>query len=260
MAETPFAALVRVMAQLRSDEGCPWDREQTHESLKPYLLEEAYEVLECIDENDAQELCTELGDLLLQVVFHAQIGSETAAFDIDQVCRAVLDKLIRRHPHVFADTVVDNADEVVVNWERIKQEERKDAPQPPSILDGVPPQLPALLRAQRLQGKASRVGFDWDQIEGPLKKVSEELEELREARSAGEEDRVEEEFGDLLFAMVNVGRFLKLCPEDALRRASGKFERRFQQVEAVLNDEGREIGTMSLAELDRVWERVKDQS
>ena len=259
MAESPFDALVRVMAQLRSESGCPWDREQTHESLKPYLLEEAYEVLERIDENDKEELCNELGDLLLQVVFHAQIGSEQASFDIDQVCQAIVDKLIRRHPHVFADTAVNNADEVVVNWERIKKEERNDAPCPPSTLDGVPMQLPALLRAQRLQSKASRVGFDWDQIEGPLEKVSEELEELRAARCAGGEDHVEEEFGDLLFAMVNVGRFLKLCPEEALRRATGKFERRFRQVETMLHQEGHELETLSLEELDRVWDRVKDQ-
>ncbi len=260
MAESPFDALVRVMAQLRSASGCPWDREQTHESLKPYLLEEAYEVLERIDENDKEELCNELGDLLLQVVFHAQIGSEQAAFDIDQVCQAIVDKLIRRHPHVFADTAVNDADEVVVNWERIKKEERNETPHPPSSLDGVPQQLPALLRAERLQSKASRVGFDWDQIEGPLEKVSEELEELRDARRAGGEGQVAEEFGDLLFAMVNVGRFLKLCPEDALRRASGKFERRFRQVEMVLHEEGKESGTLSLEEWDRVWDRVKDQS
>lgn len=257
MAESPFEALVRVMARLRSETGCPWDREQTHESLKPYLLEEAYEVLERIDENDQQELCNELGDLLLQVVFHAQIGSEQASFDIDQVCRAIVGKLIRRHPHVFADTAVANADEVVVNWERIKLEERSAAPRPPSALDGVPPQLPALLRAQRLQSKASRVGFDWDQIDGPLEKVSEELDELRDARRDGGEDRVEEEFGDLLFAMVNVGRFLKLCPEEALRRATAKFERRFRQVERVLQQEGRELATLSLEDLDRVWDRVK---
>ena len=260
MAESPFEALVRVMAQLRSESGCPWDREQTHESLKPYLLEEAYEVLERIDENDTQELCNELGDLLLQVVFHAQIGTEQASFNIDQVCRAIVDKLIRRHPHVFADTAVADADEVVVNWERIKKEERTGAPHPSSALDGVPPQLPALLRAQRLQSKASRVGFDWDRIEGPLEKVSEELEELRDARRADGEEQVEEEFGDLLFAIVNVGRFLKLCPEDALRRATGKFERRFRQVETVLQEEGKELGALSLEELDRVWDRVKDQS
>ena len=247
------------MVRLRSESGCPWDREQTHESLKPYLLEETYEVLECIDADNKEELCKELGDLLLQVVFHAQIGHEQGEFNIDQVCEEIVAKLVRRHPHVFSDTSVENADQVVVNWERIKMEERNDQASPVSALDGVPTQLPALLRAQRLQSKASRVGFDWEDIEGPLEKVAEELAELRGARHDGGEKQVQEEFGDLLFALVNVGRFLDLCPEDTLRRAAEKFERRFRQVETLLHEQKKEMQDLDLTELDRFWNQVKDQ-
>ncbi len=247
------------MVRLRSESGCPWDREQTHESLKPYLLEETYEVLECIDADNKEELCKELGDLLLQVVFHAQIGHEQGEFNIDQVCEEIVAKLVRRHPHVFSDTSVENADQVVVNWERIKMEERNDQASPVSALDGVPTQLPALLRAQRLQSKASRVGFDWEDIEGPLEKVAEELAELRGARHDGGEKQVQEEFGDLLFALVNVGRFLDLCPEDTLRRAAEKFERRFRQVEILLHEKNKEMQDLDLTELDRFWDQVKGQ-
>ncbi len=236
--QTSFADLVEIMARLRAADGCPWDREQTHATLKPYLLEEAYEVLEAIDRQEDEELCKELGDVLLQVVFHAQVAREEDRFSIDEVCRAIVEKLVRRHPHVFGDVQVDGAREVVANWERIKQDERQDQAAPASVLDGVPKHLPALLRAQRIQTRAARVGFDWDHIAGPL-------------------DKVEEEFGDLLFALVNTGRFLELCPEDALRRAVIKFERRFRAVETLFREQGKDLEEASLEEMDRVWDQVK---
>jgi tetrapyrrole methylase family protein/MazG family protein len=252
------------MAQLRSDQGCPWDREQTHETLKQYLLEESYEVLDAIDAGDDDELCRELGDVLLQVVFHAQIADEEGRFDVDDVCRAVVDKLIHRHPHVFGDVEVDDADEVVTNWERIKRAERSGGDVPASVLDGVPKQLPALLRAQRVQEKAARVGFDWTQISGPLEKVSEEFEELRRewgtpADSEKNRSRCTDELGDLLFALVNVARFQKFSPEDALRQAVDKFERRFRALEENLIARGRALEECDLEEMDRAWERVKAQ-
>ena len=249
------------MARLRSQEGCPWDREQTHSSLKPYLLEESYEALEAIDRGDDGELCSELGDVLLQVVFHAQVASERSSFDIDEVCRAIVDKLVRRHPHVFGDTDVDDADAVVINWERIKRAERSDGDDvAPSPLDGVPLPLPALLRAQRIQDKASRVGFDWQKIAGPLDKVSEEFEELKRAfREEGETPgkQTAEEFGDLLFALVNVARFLDLSAEDAMRLAVAKFERRFRELEGRFRAGGRDMELVDLDELNEVWEQVK---
>jgi len=262
-AGTSLAKLVEVMAQLRSDQGCPWDREQTHESLKQFLLEESYEVLDAVDAGDDEELCKELGDVLLQVVFHAQIADEESRFNIDDVCRAIVDKLVHRHPHVFGDVEVDNADDVVTNWERIKRAERSGET-PASVLDGVPRLLPALLRAQRVQEKASRVGFDWTQILGPLEKVSEEFEELRRewdppTGSPESRARCADELGDLLFALVNVARFQKLSPEDALRQAVDKFERRFRAMEESLRARGRMLEECSLDEMDQLWERVKGQ-
>lgn len=259
MSDTPFQELVEVMARLRSPDGCPWDREQDHTSLKPYLLEESYEVLDAIDAGDDAELCAELGDVLLQVVFHAQVANETERFSIDDVCQAIVDKLVRRHPHVFGDTEVDGSGQVLKNWEQIKLEERgtADGP-PPSALDGVPRPLPALLRAQRVQEKASRVGFDWEQADGALQKVSEEVEELRrETEEGGSAERVTEEFGDLLFALVNAARFLKVVPEDALRGAVDKFESRFRQVEKTFAERGQSLQAASLEQMDAVWDEIK---
>lgn len=255
--KSDFDILVEVMERLRSEDGCPWDREQTHASLKPFLLEETYEVLEAIDLQDDKELCNELGDLLLQVVFHAQIAREENRFCAAEVCRAIVDKLVRRHPHVFGDVQAENPDQVLANWEEIKREERSTQGEPASILDGVPRHLPALLRAQRLQAKAARVGFDWQHVDGPLDKVEEEFAELRQAWGRGDGKEVEEEFGDLLFALVNTGRFLDLCPEDALRRAAGKFESRFRAVETILKEQKKDINEVSLKEMDRIWDQVK---
>lgn len=254
-----FAELVAVMAQLRGEGGCPWDREQTHASLKPYLVEEVYEALEAIDGGDDAELRRELGDVLLQVVFHAQIASEEGRFSIEEVCRAIVDKLIRRHPHVFGQTQVDGAEEVLANWERIKQAEREEEDKPDSALEGVPRQLPALLRAQRIQHKAARVGFDWQDLAGPLAKVEEEFGELRRASQQGARQELEGEFGDLLFALVNTSRFLEIDAEDALRRAVDKFERRFRAVEAAFRAQGKPLQESTLAEMDQVWEQVKAQ-
>ena len=257
--------LIDVMARLRSDQGCPWDREQTHETLKQFLLEESYEVLDAIDAGDDGELCKELGDVLLQVVFHAQIADEEDRFDIDDVCNAVVDKLVHRHPHVFGDVEVDGADDVVTNWERIKRAERSGGgDDPASILDGVPKPLPALLRAQRIQEKASRVGFDWTQISGPLEKVAEEFEEVRREwdpppQSTEARARCTEELGDLLFALVNVARFQKFSPEDALRQAVDKFERRFRAMEENLHQRGHLLEECDLDELDQAWDQVKAQ-
>ena len=257
--QTPFVELVEVMARLRAADGCPWDREQTHASLKTYLLEEAYEVLEAIDQEDDEELCKELGDVLLQVVFHAQIAREEDRFSIDEVCRAIVDKLVHRHPHIFGDVEVDSPQQVAANWDRLKKAERQEQEQPFSPLDGVPKHLPALLRAQRVQARAARVGFDWDHIAGPLAKVEEEFSELKEVWETGNASEREEEFGDLLFALVNTGRFLELCPEDALRRAVDKFERRFRQVEAIFSAQGKNLEDASLEEMDRVWDQVKQR-
>jgi len=258
--ETHFDELIAVMARLRAEDGCPWDREQTHESLQPYLLEEAYEALEAIDRQDHDELCKELGDVLLQVVFHAQIAGEAGRFTIADVCRAIIDKLVHRHPHVFGDVEVDGAEQVLTNWEQLKRREKGDAEAAEhSVLDGVPAPLPSLLRAQRVQGRAARVGFDWQRIEGPLDKVEEEFAELRQDWEAGNAEGAGEEFGDLLFALVNCARFLRVDAEDALRRAVAKFERRFRAVERAFRDQGRELADASLEEMDRVWDRVKEQ-
>jgi len=269
MKRTPFEELVEVMERLRAEDGCPWDREQTHHTLRSYLLEESYEAIEAIEAGDDEELCQELGDVLLQIVFHAQIAREDGRFTADDVCRAIVDKLIRRHPHVFGDVVVDDAAHVKVNWDRIKRDERGETETPRSAVDGVPRHLPALLRAQRIQERASQKGFDWDELSGPLEKVTEEVEEVRQAWAemggvdgADEEarERLEEEYGDLLFSLVNAARFLNIAPEDALRLAVGKFESRFRQVEHIFRERGTELEDASLEEMDRVWEQVKESS
>lgn len=248
-----FDELVRVMARLRSPEGCPWDAEQTHSSLRPYLLEETYEALEAIDAEDWARLCDELGDVMLQVVFHAQLASERGDFDIGDVCNGIANKLKRRHPHVFAEERVETPDEVIDRWEKLKREE-KGYEDRQSALDGIPEALPALQRAHKLQKRASRVGFDWDSIEGPRQKIDEELNELDEA----EADEVEHEVGDLLFAVVNLARFLGVEPESALRRANERFSRRFQAVErAAGSAEG--LAAMDLDEMDQLWERAKTE-
>lgn len=248
-----FAKLVEIMARLRGPGGCPWDRSQSREDLKTYLVEETYEVLDAIDSGSGEKLREELGDLLLQIVFHAEIADEENSFDIEDVCAGINEKLIRRHPHVFGDVKADTPDVVLQNWEAIKKGEKEGK----SVLAGVPKILPALLKAFRLQEKAARVGFDWEETRQVEAKVDEELAELREAVSLNDRDKIREELGDLLFAIVNLSRFLKLDPEDTLQAANEKFIRRFKSVETSAAGIGRELHGMSLAEMDELWEAAK---
>jgi tetrapyrrole methylase family protein/MazG family protein len=251
-----FEELVRIMHRLRAPGGCPWDREQSHESIKPYLIEEAYEVAEAIEARDDAELCTELGDLLLQIVFHAEMASETQRFAIADVIQAISEKMVRRHPHVFADVEVSGADEVLRNWSRIKAEERRDSDDA-SALAGVPRAMPALLRAQRLGEKAAHAGFDWATPRGVLAKLREELDEIDAALVAGDHAAAQAELGDLLFAATSLARHLDGSAEDALRQAADRFERRFRHVEAALTEAGNEMRNASPADLDALWEAAK---
>ena len=252
-----FEELVRIMARLRGENGCPWDREQTHQSIKPYFVEETYEVLEAIDEGDADKLCEELGDVMLQVVFHARMAEEAALFQIGDVLRAITEKLVRRHPHVFGTVQADTAQEVLFNWEQIKKMERQNAKGHASLLDGVPRELPALLRAHRLQEKASRVGFDGKEARDVLAKVDEELGELRAAMESEQPDRMEAELGDLLFSLVNLSRFITVNPEEALRKTIARFIARFQYIEEELTRRGSTPGQVTLAEMDALWSEAK---
>ncbi len=256
--DSSFSELVAIMARLRGPAGCPWDRQQTHATLKPYLLEEVYEALEAMDAADDAELCRELGDVLLQVVFHAQIAAEEGRFDIEAVGQAIVDKLVRRHPHVFGDARADGADEVLLRWEQIKKQERREQGETaPSLLEGIPKHLPALMRAHRIQARVAQQGFDWDEVDGALDKVEEEFAEVRQAWERGETAAVEEEFGDLLFSLVNASRFLNVDPEQALRRAVAKFERRFRTLEEIAQARGEEVAALSLVALDAIWDEVK---
>jgi MazG family protein len=258
-AGTRFVSLLLLMARLRGEGGCPWDREQTRSSLKPYLIEEAYEVLQAIDEGSRDHLVEELGDLLFQVVFHCQLGAETGEFTMEDVIDRLCAKMTRRHPHVFGDRVVADAREALAQWERIKHNEAAGADRASSILDGVPSSLPALLRAQRLQAKAARVGFDWKRWEDAWTKVQEEMAEVHEALAAGDDGRVADEVGDLLFSMVNVARLRGLDAEECLRQAAEKFTRRFGKVEVEMRAGGRTVTEASVEDLDRAWEAVKAQ-
>jgi len=248
-----FDYLTDIIRHLRSPEGCPWDRKQTHESLRPYLLEESYEFLEAVANGDVEAMADELGDILLQVMLHAQIASEEGTFDIHDVIQNLSAKMIRRHPHVFGDQEADTAEEVKANWEEIKKQEQRHETKA-SILDRVPQSLPALLRAFELQKKAAKVGFDWDRKQDVLRKVEEEIQELREAK---EGRATEEEFGDLLFALVNLSRFLKIQPELALLHACQKFERRFRYIEKKAKEAKRNLEDLGLAEMDKWWEEAK---
>ncbi|HXL04357.1 MAG TPA: nucleoside triphosphate pyrophosphohydrolase [Bacillota bacterium] len=252
--------LVEIMRRLRAEDGCPWDRKQTHRSLRTYLIEEAYEVIQAIDDEDDEALCEELGDVLLQVVFHSEIARECGKFDIADVIEGIVKKLIRRHPHVFGDVKAEDSETVLRNWERIKQKEHAESGDEEgrvSILHNVAGAMPALMRAVKVQAKASRVGFDWPDIEGALSKVNEELAELKEARLAKDVNAIEEEVGDVLFAMVNVARFLKVDPEIALGKAVDKFIARFQYIENKVERSNRHLEEMTLEEMDMLWEESK---
>ena len=252
-----FDRLVAIMDRLRDPGGCPWDREQTLDTLQGFLLEEAYEVVEAAQSGNGQDLCEELGDLLLQIVFMARIGRERSWFDVDQVCDRISEKLIRRHPHVFAEREVNGSGEVKRNWEEIKRAE-KGSQTARSALDGVPTALPALLKAYRMTEKAAAVGFDWARPDDVIEKVREEVEELAVAvRHNGDQDGIRDEFGDVLFALANLARHLGLEPETALQGTNDKFQRRFRQVEAAAAASGRGMTEHSLEELDQYWDAAK---
>jgi tetrapyrrole methylase family protein/MazG family protein len=248
--------LVEIMRILRSDGGCPWDREQTHESIRPNVLEEAYEVADAIDSGDKDALCEELGDLLLQVVFHSRMEQEAGGFDFDDVADGICKKLIHRHPHIFADVKVGSAEEVLKNWDGIKKEE-KGQQTFTDTLRSVPRAFPALMRAQKVQKRASRAGFDWRDVDGVLPKIAEEAGELAEACKRGDADEIESELGDLLFSVVNLSRFLKVDSEQALAASTDKFIARFEQVEKMAAQRGIDMQSAGLSQLDQLWDEAK---
>ncbi len=268
--------LVEIMAKLRGPDGCPWDREQTSRSLKPFLLEEVYEVLEAIDQQDALALKEELGDLLLQILFHAQIATEQNLFTFEEIVKGLADKLIRRHPHVFQNghpSVIKTSTDVSIQWEQLKQQEKTTGASRSSLLQDIPKSSPALQRAYQVQQRASRAGFDWATIEPTLEKFREELDELYSAAASlrpqstltrphpesTNQDQIETELGDVFFSLVNVARFLRVNPEEALRRATNKFMKRFQFVESQVATEGKDLSDYSLAQLDQWWRTAKLQ-
>jgi MazG family protein len=262
-----FAKLAAVMARLRAPGGCPWDREQTHSTLRTYLIEEAYEVLDALDSRDDSKFAEELGDLLLQVLFHAQIAAEERRFSINDVIREIHDKMIRRHPHVFGKVNAKTSAEVLRNWELLKKQERQSKSENPieakaahSLLDGVPHTIPALLEAFQLSRKAARIGFDWDNVEGIFEKLQEESTELREVlRKKDSGDRVESELGDILFVAVNLSRFLSVDPEIALHKASAKFTRRFREMEKIARQQGTTLSEIPRPQLESLWDQSKQR-
>ena len=248
-----FVELLTMMARLRGEGGCPWDREQTRETLRPFLVEETYEVLDALDADDPAHIREELGDLLFQVVFHAEIARERGEFSMADLLEALITKMTRRHPHVFGDRPVSSAAEALAQWEAIMGAEKHGS----SALAGVPRALPALHRAQRVQHKAARVGFDWSDAAGALEKVREELGEVAEALRQRDGTALRDELGDLLFSVVNVARLSSVDPEGALQAAVDRFSRRFASMEEAARDEGRELAGLSLAELEELWTRAK---
>lgn len=239
---------------LRGENGCPWDREQTHESLKKYLIEETYEVIDAIDSGDDPKIIEELGDLLYQVYAHSEIAREQNRFSIDDVADGINSKLIRRHPHVFAAKDDITSDEVLTRWEKIKKTEKKNTE---SAIDGVPKSLPALLKAYRTQEKTSRIGFDWDKVEDVESKLDEEIEEFREAVRSGDKNLIKDELGDILFTIVNIARFLDTDPEEALALSVEKFSSRFRYVEKKAAEKGKNLSDMSLEEMNSLWDNAK---
>jgi len=250
MTGNKFNEFVEIVKRLRKE--CPWDREQTNDSIKAATIEEAYEVVEAIEKKNFEELKNELGDLLLHVVFHTIIASETQNFKINDVIDSIQEKLVRRHPHVFGEVKVSGSDEVKKNWETIKLDEGRN-----SVLDGIPEMLPALQRAHRLQEKAAKVGFDWEKKEDVWKKVIEEVEEMHLSEGEGNYDKLEDEIGDVFFALVNYARFLGVNPENALRRTNSKFIHRFSYVESKIKDLGKKLADSNLQEMDKYWEESK---
>ena len=251
---TSFESFAEIIAHLRAPDGCPWDREQTHETLRKHLLEEAYEAISAIDSGDFADMREEFGDLLLQVVLQSQIANEEGQFNVNQVVQGIHSKIVRRHPHVFGDLELDGVDGVLVNWEKLKEKERGKKKEDKGILDGVPLALPALSQAQEYQDRAARVGFDWPEIEGVLDKIAEEIEEVRQAT---DETELTSELGDLLFALVNLARWKKVDAESALRGTNMKFKKRFGYVEKGAKAQGRDLSSLTLAEMDALWNEAK---
>jgi len=264
-----FEKLVAIQARLRAPNGCPWDREQTHQTLRTYLIEEAYEVLEALESGNDAKFAEEMGDLLLQIVFHSQIASEEGRFTVADVIREIHDKMIRRHPHVFGETRAKDSAEVLRNWEQIKAEERRakkeqksevpeDSAAKPSLLDGVSRALPATLEGFQLTRKAARIGFDWDKADGVVAKMQEETKEVRKALEGTNQAKIEEEIGDLMFAAVNLARFLNVDPEIALKKANAKFSRRFKAMEAQARARGKEFKDLPREEMEALWDAMKE--
>lgn len=251
--------LVGIMARLRGKDGCPWDQEQTHQSLKKSFVEELYEFFDSMDEGDDEGMASELGDLLLQIVFHCQIAREDNRFDLQVVARKCCEMLVRRHPHVFGDASAKSPEEVEKQWEEIKKTESRTAKRS-SLLDGVPEHLPALAKAQKLQKKAAKAGFDWEDIQGPLEKIHEEVEEVKDALEKGDQAHLYEEIGDLLFAVVSLARFAKGDAEEILRQSCRKFQHRFQQMEKNVEDIGSQLQGLNLDELEGLWQEVKNSA
>ena len=255
MAKRSFEDLVQLMTTLRGPNGCPWDRKQTLPDLKPYVIEEAYEVVDAIDRDDRQALLEEIGDFLLEAVFIAEITREEGSFDVYDSITAIHDKLVRRHPHVFADVEAKDAEAVLVNWEKLKSEERKAENK--SVLSGVPRSMPALLKASRLTEKAGRVGFDWRRTDDVFDKLDEEIGELREAVASGDADEIHDEIGDLLFTIANIARKTGVNPEEALQSTNRKFMRRFESMESSVHGRGQNLDQLSLEEMDALWDEAK---
>lgn len=252
-----FDRLLQIMARLREPGGCPWDREQTRTSLKPFLIEEAYEVLEAIEANEPRAMSEELGDLLFQVVFHARLAEEQGEFAMADVLSQLIDKMVSRHPHVFGDASVGTPGEALAQWEALKQREAAQSGRRRSVIDGVPRAMPSLVRAQRIQAKAARIGFDWPDAQAAWDKVREEVGEAGEAMAAGDADRIREELGDVLFSLVNVARLASIDAEDVLHGAVEKFRRRFTEMEADLIARGKSVDMVEQAELEAAWEAAK---
>jgi tetrapyrrole methylase family protein/MazG family protein len=252
----PLYILEEITSILRGEKGCAWDKKQTPISLRPYLIEEAYELYDAIGKEDPAHIREELGDLLMQVYMHAQIASEKNQFAIDDVARSIIDKIILRHPHVFGDEEVNDADEVIRRWEKIKQKEKGDREH---LLDGVPQHLPALLKAYRIQQKVSRVGFDWGRIDDVSSKLDEEVSELKKALGSADMDTIEEEAGDVLFTIANLLRFININPEDALQKSTSKFTARFNYIENRAREMNRNLDDMDIDEMERLWTEAKER-
>src|SRR5437016_8345018 len=264
-----FERLVEIMDTLRGPNGCPWDKQQDFNSLKPMLVEEVYEVLEAVENGDFDGISEELGDLLLHVVFHAYLGKEAGQFDINTVIDKICEKLVRRHPHVFGTESASTADEVIKNWEAIKAQEKAQklknrTPEQRSLLEGIPSKLPAIHEAHQISSRAARVGFDWPDVEGIFEKLQEEVRELREVIAEGNDhrrrERLEDEIGDMLFVIVNIARFLKIDTESAMKRAIRKFKARFQYMERELARQGKTVEQVKLDEMEALWQKAKSES